>query len=68
MMNPNTTPFLMLDGTPEYQQALFNRLDSETPLETITDAFERMGIKMPDKIDTVEMDRRGQEFLKRYHL
>lgn len=68
MMNPDTTPFLMLDGAPEYQIDVMKKFADGIPLETISKAFERMGMEMTDAVDTTAMEARGKEFIKRYGL
>ncbi len=68
MMNPDTTPFLMLDGTPEYQIDVMKKFVDGIPLETISEVFERMGMEMTETVDTTIMETRGKEFIKRYEL
>lgn len=68
MKNPDTMPFLMLDGTPEYQIDVLKKFVDNIPLETISEAFERMGIDVPDIVDTAAMENRAKDFLNRYGL
>ena len=61
-------PFFMLDGTPEYQKEIVDKIASGLPLESVAEYFERNGIKIPEYQNDEEMKRRSNDFRKRYGL
>ena len=68
MMNPESTPFLILDGTLECQMNTIEKFMNDEPLETISEAFKRMGISLHEKPDMAAMEKRSKTFKERYNL
>ena len=68
MMNPESTPFLILDGTHECQMDTIDKFMNDEPLETISEAFKRMGISLSKKPDMAAMERRSKAFKEKYNL
>ena len=68
MMNPESTPFLILDDTLECQMNTIDKFMNDEPLETISQAFKRMGISLSKKPDMAAMERRAKAFKEKYNL